>query len=417
MVDIKAKIEQANQRGLEIILSSDPIWVAVKPALEAVPGMRRNLILHAGPPISWDRMCSAQRRGILGAVVYEGLARDLEQAEEMIEGGKIAFEPCHDHQTVGSMTGITSASMPVMVVRDQAHGNEAYIIVHEGPSRNRLAYGAFNQEVLANLKWVEEVLGPALGEAVELMGGLPVKPIIARALTMGDECHNRPVAGTSLFIAKIMPYLVGTSWDKDDLSRMAQFLAETEHFFFHLAMAASKAAADAVSDIEYCTVVTAISRNGVESGIRVSGLGNVWFTGPAATIDGVYFPGFGPQDAEADIGDSAITETMGLGAFALAASVPMAKAVGGSAQDAIQYQETMAEITVGRHNTYLVPILDFVGTPIGIDIRKVVRTGILPIIDTAIAAKQGGQIGVGLARPPMECFTKALRAMGQMVGI
>ncbi|MCL4459436.1 MAG: DUF1116 domain-containing protein [Chloroflexi bacterium] len=414
-MNVKDRIEEANKRVLEIIHNSNPLWTDVRPAREVIPGMQDNLILHAGPPIEWERMCSAQRNGVIGAVIYEGLASSREEAEDMVSRGEILIEPCHEHQTVGSMTGITSASMPVMVVEDATYGNAAYILVHEGPSRQRLSYGAFNEAVLQNLRWIEHTLGPALGEVVQAMGGLPINPIIARALTMGDECHNRPVGGTSLFIVKIAPYLVRTGLNKETIAHIFEFLGETEHFFFHLAMAGAKATADAASGVAYSTVVTAMARNSIETGIRVSGLGDRWFTGPASTIDGVFFPGYGSEDAEADMGDSAITETMGLGAFALAASLSMVQAVGDTTADAIRYQKEMEEITIGKHNTFRVPMLDFEGTPVGIDIRKVVDSGILPIIDTAIAHKEGGQIGVGLARPPMECFTKALQALGEAV--
>jgi hypothetical protein len=415
VVDVKARIAAANNRALEIITSAQPHWVDVQPAIDVVPGMQENTILHAGPPITWEQMCSAQKNGVKGAAVFEGLVKTLDQAEAMAAAGELVIKPCHEHSAVGSMTGITSAHMPVMVVQNLSHGNRAFINVHEGPSHERLTYGAFSPRVLHNLNWLRDILGPALADAVERMGGMAITPIIARALTMGDECHNRPTAGSALFMLKVMPHLIRGPLQRDSLARVSEFLAATEHFFFHLAMAASKAAADAASNIPYCSIVTAIARNGIETGIRASGLGDRWFTGPAATIEGVYFPGFTPEDAEADIGDSAITETMGLGAFAMGASIPMAYAVGGRAADAIRYQESMIEIAAGRHPAYQVPALDYRGTPLGIDIRKVVKSGTLPIIDTAIANKAGGEIGVGIARPPMEAFTKALRAFGQHV--
>jgi hypothetical protein len=412
-VELRDRINQANQKAVEILLNSKPKWIDVKPAIEMVPGMKENLILHAGPPVSWERMCSAQKNGVAGAAVFEGLAKDLDEAKTKCAAGDILIDACHEHHTVGSMTGITSASMPVAVVNNEPYGNRAYINVHEGPSRNRLTYGAFNDQVRKNLEWIRDVLGPALAKALHAMGGVDIVPIIARSLTMGDECHNRPTAGSALFALKVMPYIIESDLDKEQVARIARFLADTEHFFFHLGMAAGKAATDAMSTIPYCSIVTAIARNGVEVGIRVSGTGDQWFTGPAAEIEGVYFSGYGPEDAEADIGDSAIMEVSGLGAFAMGASVSMAYAVGGTAEDAIRYQESMVDITVARHPAYLVPALDFKGTPVGIDIRRVVQSNILPIIDTAIAHKKGGEIGVGIARPPMECFSKALVALNK----
>jgi hypothetical protein len=413
-VELRDKINTANQKAIDILFSSRPRWVDVRPALDVIPGMQKNLILHAGPPISWERMSSAQKNGVAGAAVFEDLATNIDQAKVKIAAGEILIGACHEHCAVGSMTGITSASMPVMIVENAPNGNKAYINVHEGPSRNRLTYGAFNDGVRKNLAWIRDVLGPALGEAVRRMAGLDIMPIIARSLTMGDECHNRPSAGSALFALRVLPFIIESQLGKAEIARIARFLSETEHFFFHLGMAAGKAATDAMSSIPYSSLVTAIARNGVEVGIRVVGTGNRWFTGPAAKIEGVFFPGYGPDDAEADIGDSAIMEVIGLGAFAMAASIPMAYAIGGTAADAIRYQETMADITIARHPTYKVPALDYKGTPVGIDIRRVVQTNVVPIIDTAIAHKQGGEIGVGIARPPMECFTEALEALAQL---
>jgi hypothetical protein len=407
-VAIKEKIDKANQQALSILFKSKPIWVNVQPAIKVIPEMKKNLILHAGPPISWSRMCSAQKNGVAGAAVFEGLAKNFDEASQMACTGELLIDACHNHCTVGSMTGITSASMPVMVVNNEPYCNQAYINVHEGSSRNRLTYGAFNNDIRNNLVWIRDVLGPALGEAVQKMNGLEIIPIIARSLTMGDECHNRPSAGTALFSLSIIPYLIESCLEKKEIARITRFLAETEHFFFHLGMAAGKVSTDAMSGIELSSIVTAIARNGVEVGIRVSGTGDQWFIGPAAEIDGVYFPGYGPENAEADIGDSAIMEVIGLGAFAMGASIPMAYAVGGTSQDAIRYQESMGNITIDRHPAFKVPALDFQGTPVGIDIRKVVQSNVLPIIDTAIAHKKGGEIGVGIARPPMEIFNKAL---------
>ena len=414
-MNYKQKIEEANQKALDIITTSQPYWVDVKPAIDVIPGMKKNLFLHAGPPITWERMCSAQKKAVVGAAVFEGLADNLEDAYLMGDRGEIMISSSHMHDSVGSMTGVTSASMPVLVIENRPIGNRAYINVHEGPSRNRLTYGAFDEQVKANLEWIRDILGPALGRAVRDMGGMAITPLISKSLTMGDECHNRPTAGSALFALKVIPIILESDLDHATLKKIFDFLIATEHFFFHFAMAAHKAALDAASNIPYSTVVTAMARNGIEVGIRVSATGEEWFTGPAATIEGVYFPGFGPEDAELDIGDSAICETAGLGAFAMAASIPMAQAVGRSAADAIDFQESMIDITVGRHPAYQIPALDFLGTPCAIDIRKVVQTGLLPIIDTAIAYKKGGEIGVGIARPPMECFTKGLKRFGEII--
>jgi len=412
-MNAKELINAANGQAMEIMMKSQPKWVDVRPAAEVIPGMKKNLILHAGPPISWERMCSAQKNGVAGAAVFENLAGSLEEAKEMAARGEIEIDACHNHSTVGSMTGITSSSMPVMVVKNEPYGNYAYINVHEGPSRQRLTYGAYNDKVRDNLIWLRDVVGPALADGAQRIGEFEIIPMIARSLTMGDECHNRPSAGSALFALTVLPYIIEADLPRDEVARIARFLHANEHFFFHLGMAAGKAATDAMSGIEYSSIVTCIARNGTEVGLQVAGLGSQWFTGPAAEIEGVYFTGYGPEDAEADIGDSAIMEVYGLGGFALGASIPMAYAVGGQAADAIHLMESMVDITSARHAAFKIPALDFKGTPVGIDIRKVVQTNVLPIIDTAIAHKNGGEIGVGIARPPMECFTAALVALNQ----
>ncbi len=415
MMSIKEKINAANEKAMKIMFNSQPKWVDVRPALDVIPAMKKNLILHAGPPISWDRMCSAQKNGVAGAAVFEGLANSVPEAMKMIAEGKIEIDACNNHCAVGSMTGITSASMQVMVVKNFPYGNCSYINIHEGPSRNRLTYGAYNDTVKANLVWIRDVLGPALADAVRKMGGLEIIPIIARSLTMGDECHNRPTAGSALFALQVLPYIIESDLPKAEIAKIARFLHATEHFFFHLGMAAGKATTDAMNGTEFSSIVTCMARNGTEVGIRVAGLGSQWFIGPAAEIEGVYFTGYGPEDAESDIGDSAIMEVYGLGGFAMGASIPMAYALGGMAADAVRYMESMVDITTARHAAYKVPALDFKGTPVGIDIRKVVQTGVLPIIDTAIAHKSGGEIGVGIARPPMNCFSDSLKALSDKI--
>lgn len=413
-MSIKDRIEQANQKAIQMITETNLVWKDVKPAMEVIPGMKKNLVLHSGPPIAFKDMCSAQKKGVCGAAIYEGLATSIAEAQEGFLTGDLEVDSCHHHQTTGSMAGITSSSMPVLVCEDTAHDNyRSYILVHEGASTNRIAYGAWNEEIHENLKWIENVLGPALSQVIQLMGELPIVPLIAKSLIMGDECHNRPNAGTALFFSTIAPYLVQTDLSKETMSQIAKYLAETEHFFFHFGMAYGKAATDACDGLEHCTVVTSLARNGVEVGLKVAGLPGVWFKGRASQIDGVYFPGFGPEDAAFDMGDSAICETVGLGGAALAASIPMIRAVGGSAEDAKKYAQQMEEITVGRHNQFQIPLLDFSGTPLGIDIRKVVKKGILPVIDTAIAHKDGGEIGVGIARPPMEAFEDAIEAFAE----
>lgn len=417
VTDVKNRIQEANQCVLQRIVSAQPVWIDVRRAIDVIPGMTRETILHAGPPIEWERMCVPQKNAVLGALVYEGLAKDISAAEDMVKSGDVRLAPCHEHATVGSMAGVTSASMPVLVVRNITHGNEAFCLIYESPERQRLSFGVFNEGVLQNLKWIEQVMAPVLQAAIGKMGKLNLKPIMSRALTMGDELHSRNFASTALFALELMPHLLTLDFDSNTLSRVADFIRQSDQFFLHFSMAACKATADAAHGIELSSVVTAIARNGVEVGIRISGLGDQWFTGPAGTIHGLYFTGYSVEDSNPDLGDSAITETMGLGAFALAAAPALALVEGNTTRDALKITQDMSQIAIGRNDNFGIPILEGQGAPVGIDIRKVVETGIVPVIDTGIAYREGGQIGVGNARAPMEAFKKALLAFAGAIGV
>ncbi len=410
--DIKAKIESANKEAVQRVLSSKPFLIDVKPAIEVLPGMNKRSIFHAGPPIEWSRMCGPMKGAIAGTMIFEGLANSWDGAVKLIEEGEIEFSPNHDHEAVGPMAGVISPSLPVMVVRNEKYGNINYGRIVE----NRIQFGAFDEEAVESLRFWAHILAPAIARALAKIrsqgdAGIDLKSIMARALYMGDELHNRPAAGTSLFALTILPYLIETTEDKELLSQIVRYFGSNEIFFLCLAMAAGKATMNSAREIEYSTLVTAMARNGVEFGIKVSGLGNRWFTGPAGMVRGLYFPGFGSQHANPDMGDSAITETTGIGAFALANSPAILSLVGGTAEDAFKYTRQMQQITTTLNDTFLIPIFDFQGTATGIDIRKVVKTGILPVIDTAIAHKDPGigMIGAGIVNPPMEAFKSALK--------
>jgi hypothetical protein len=414
--DIKAKIESANKEGIHRILTAKPFLVGVKPAIEVLPGMKRRSIFHAGPPIEWRRMCGPMRGAIVGTMIYEGWANSSEEAEKLVEEGEIELSSNHDHGAVGPMAGVISPSLPVMVVKNEKYGNVNYGRVVE----QKVQFGAFDKEAIASLQFWTDIVAPSIEKALgKIRGqgglGIDLKSIMARALYMGDELHNRPTAGTALFALSILPHLIETSEDKEQLSQITSYFASNEIFFLCLAMTACKATMDAAREIDHSTLVTAMARNGVEFGIKVSGLGNKWFIGPAGIVRGLYFPGFASRDANPDMGDSAITETAGIGGFALANSPAILSLVGGTAEDASKYTRQMQQITVALNDTFLIPLFDFQGTATGIYIRKVVKTGILPVIDTAIAHKEPGvgMIGAGLVTPPMEAFKSALKGYAE----
>jgi hypothetical protein len=404
-------IEQANQEAVERMMSARPMLRGVSTAADVIPGMKENLILHAGPPIDWERMSGPLRGSVIGALLFEGLAEDEDRAISMVESGEVEFSPCHHHNTVGPMAGVTSASMAVYEIENITHGNWAYSNLNEGYGKV-LRYGAYAEEVLQKLHWMNDVLARVLSDAISSSDGLDLRALLAEALHMGDEGHNRNKAGSLLFLKILSPLIAKVTDDSGIEEEVLQFIGDNALSVLNPVMAACKAMTDAAHGIEGSTVVTAMARNGTDFGIRVSGLGEDWFTAPAEIPDGLYFPGFSSEDANADIGDSTITETAGIGGFAMAAAPAIVTFVSGTPQDAINTTLEMYEITVAEHQHFTIPSLDFRGTPTGIDIRKVVELGITPRINTGIAHKEPGigQVGAGLVRPPMEIFREAIVA-------
>ncbi len=404
------KIDAANQIVAGKIKAARPVLVDMDTALAVIPGMTPKTILHAGPPIGYADMCGPMKGAVIGALIYEGLAETHEQADKLAASGQITFAPCHEHSAVGPMAGIISPSMPVHVVKNETDGNMSYATVNEGLGKV-LRYGANSQEVLERLAYIRDGFAPIMKQILKAVGGIDLKNLIAQSLHMGDECHNRNKAATSLFIREILPYLMGLDLDGAEAKKAMEFLNGNDHYFLNLSMAACKCTLDAAHGVEHSTIVTTMARNGVEFGLRVSGMpADMWFTGPALMVEGLMFPGFDQEDANPDIGDSAITETMGIGGFAMAAAPSIVQFVGGRVADALSYSKQMYEITQAENSGFALPALDFRGTALGIDIRKVIATGILPIINTGMAHKEAGigQVGAGLVHPPMVCFEKAL---------
>jgi hypothetical protein len=414
---VGARVATANGRAIERILGARPMLLDVRRAAEVVPALGPRTILHAGPPIDWPRMCGPVRGAIVGAILNEGWAETADAAAALAGSGKISFAPCHHHHAVGPMAGVLSPSMPVLVVENASLGNRAFATLNEGLGKV-LRFGAYDAEVLGRLRWIAGTLAPALGAALRQRGPIDLRGVTAQALLMGDECHNRNVAATSLFTRIIAPALCRTA-TPGVAAEILDFLEGNNHFFLNLSMAASKAALDAAHGIAGSTVVTAMARNGVELGIRLSGTGEQWFTAPAAVPEGLYFPGYGPADANPDLGDSAITETMGLGGFAMAAAPAIVRFVGGTAADALAYTRQMWRITLAQNGDYGIPSLGFAGAPTGIDVRRVVDSGVAPVINTGIAHREAGvgQIGAGIVRAPLACFGAALEELGRRLGL
>ncbi len=406
-------MDDANEEVVSRIKKGRAVLVGMGIARDVIPGMHDRMILHAGPPIEWERMCGPTRGAVMGALIYEGIARNEKEAEEIAASGDIEYAPCHDHHTVGPMAGIVSPSMPVFILENKTYGNYAYATQNEGLGKV-LRYGGMGPEVYERLKWMETALYPALTRALDSMpDGIDIKAIIAQALHMGDECHNRNRAATSLFLRAIGPALARTNKDNEALAKVIEFIDRNDHFFLNLSMPAGKATLEPAEGVEGSTIVTVMARNGTDFGIRLASMPDRWFTAPAGEVEGLYFPGFTSEDANPDIGDSTITETAGYGGFAMAAAPAITQFVGGTPDMALAATREMYEITFSEHEGFTIPILNFRGTPLGIDVRKVMETGILPKINTGIAHKNPGvgMVGAGILRAPEKCFRDAFEAL------
>jgi hypothetical protein len=412
-------IQAANEEALKRINEGMPVLVDIKFAHEVLPGMRKNVIGHSGPPITWEDMCGPMKGAIVGVIKYEGLAENDEEAVKLVEDGGVEFVSNHSMGAVGPMTGMISYSMPLYEVKNETFGNYAYSTFNEGLGKV-MRFGANNEEVLERLRFMETSLAPALKKALTLTGPLNVRVLMSEALAMGDEMHQRNIAASLLFGKAVLPAISRVVEDVEERFRITSFITDNKQFFLNLCMAAGKAMMDPVKNIEGSTVVTAMSRNGTNFGIKVSGLGDEWFEAPVNMPKGLYFPGYSESDANPDMGDSTIVETIGLGGFTMGAAPAVVRFVGAaSVEAALNYSRDMMEITVGQSPSLLMPTMNFEGAPTGIDIRKVVETGILPVINTGMAHKEPGigQIGAGIVEAPLECFVKAVLRYSEVYNI
>ena len=405
-------LEAENRAVLGRFFEARPMLIGMALAGHVIPGMHRNLVLHAGPPVKWANMVPAMRSAVMGALVYEGLAGTIEEAAALVESGAISFAPAHDHNASGAMTGIITASMPVFIAEENTSGIRAYVTVNEGLGKV-LRYGANDAGVIERLCWIRDEFYPLLSQALALTVPLDLKKMVAEALRRGDEAHNRNKSATSQFFRDITPSMLATRAPHEKLEAALGFIARNDHFFLSLSIAHAKATSLYAEALGAGSAVTVMAGNGVEVGIRVGRLGGTWFTAPARVADIKLFPGHTIDEATPTMGDSYITESIGLGAFALAAAPAIASFIGGSVNDLLARSEAMRRITLAEHPDFVIPALDFRGVPCAIDVRKVVETGIVPLINTGIASNKPGvgQIGAGIQQIPLECFQKAAAAL------
>ena len=412
-----ANRDQANQAALEKFLSAEPVLVDVAPTGEVAPGFTDNLILTSGVPLPWADYVGGQRDAVIGGALFEGLAADRAEAEARLESGEIRVDGCHGYNCVGSLAGIYTASMPVFVVCNTVDGNDGLCNMYEGKSPKRLNYGVYDEDVHAKLLMIQNEVAPVIGAAVRKAGGIPLKPIIKRALHMGDELHSRNTAASLLFARELFPHMLELpGCMRAGVNTTLDVLTEDDYFFLRLSMAAAKAIADAAHGVEGSSLVTAMCFNCKGFAIRVSGLGDTWFSGPPPDVEAKLFEGHTEDEITWMGGESPITETIGLGGFAQAAAFALQAYQGGSAAAMVARNEAMYEITAGEHRDFHIPYLGYRGTPVGIDIFKVLETGISPVMDIGIAGTGGGQIGAGVVSAPRACFEKAAAAFREKYG-
>lgn len=410
-------IEKANATAVDRMMQARPVVVGVGKAKDVIPGMHDDLFLHAGPPISWERMAGPMKGAVIGALMFEGRAKDPVEAEALAKSGQIKYEPCHHHSAAGPMAGLISPSMLVYIVEDKTYGIKGYSGLNEGRGKV-LRMGAYSPDVLVKLQWMNEVLGPTLDAAFKAMGGLDIRTLLAKALHMGDDGHNRLDAASILYSIQLAPWIIRTAKNQATAAEVVAFLGENALSILNPVMAGCKTMCDAGHGVEGSTIVTVMARNGTDFGIRVSGLGDRWFTGPAGKVKALYFPGYTEKDANPDIGDSTITETAGIGGFAMAGAPAIVTFISGTPKDAINTTLDMYEITYAEHKFFTIPALDFRGTPTGVDIRKVIEKNMLPRVNTGVAHKDPGvgQVGAGVVTPPANIFEDALVAFAEKYG-
>ena len=410
-------VDEANRKAVDLYMAATPFLVDYQLAKDVIPGMTPTTILHAGPPITWERMCGPMKGAVMGALMFEGLANTPEEAATLAGSGKITFSPCHEHDAVGPMAGVIAPNMVVQVFKNKTHGNYACCPVPEGMGGKVLRYGAYGPDVIARLRWMQSEFREVMHTALSKSDGIDTRSLQFQALHMGDEGHNRNKAGTSMFLRALFPLLLKSGLPVERILPVVDFINGNDGYFLSISMPSSKVCLDAANGVKNSTMVTALARNGVDFGIRVSGLKGEWFTGPAQMVKGLYFPGYGDDDANPDMGDSAITETAGIGGFALSGAPAIVQLIGGTAAEGIEISKRMYEITIAENMNFSQPVLDFRGSPTGIDIRKVVETGILPIITTGSVHKNAGegQIGAGVTHPPIDCFEKAVLRFAEVI--
>jgi hypothetical protein len=410
-----AVIDEANREVVRRMNEGVPLLTGVASAGSVIPGMTDRTVLHCGPAIAWADMCDPLQRSVKAAIVAEGWCADVAAAAAMLAAGDVRLAPANEHATVVPMATAIGPSAPVYVVHMKAGGTTAFSSINQG-SGQVAWFGVDSPEAIERLRFVRDVVGPVLAGALASKGSTDVFSLAAQGVPMGDDVHMRVQATTNLFLRDLLPHLVSSTHSGAEAA--ATFLSGNHLMFLNLAMAAAKSLVMWAGEVPNSSIITTMSRNGTTYGIRLPGRDDEWFITESPPIQqALYYPGQGPETSANDIGDSAVLELIGLGGPAAANSPAVAGFLGGRMSHAIAATRKMQRICVGESSRFRLPILDNVGTPVGIDLRLVVESGITPAVNTGIVHVSAGtgQVGAGVATAPLACFVEALLALDRRI--
>lgn len=390
----------ANRIAIERIAACEPVLTGIDRASRAL-GLEEMELGHAGPPFrDPSEIPPLVLNALAGAAVHEGWAADQQKGRRLVRSGAIRLHANHDLGTVSPMAGIVRPSQQLIRVDNRAGDGRTWATLAEA-GRRALRFGVYDTDAAVGLRHVDDVVAPAIASALP-PEGLPVWPLVAQGICQGDDVHQRNIGGMAAFLTAL----------PDLPADIRRWLSSVPQHFLNYAMAAAKLCLDQASGIEGASIVTAITRNGVDCAIRVAGCGNTWFRAPASGHVGGFFDGFSAADAQRDLGDSAIVEAMGLGGAMAHCAPEIARTMQTDWVQAQREGRHMRSLFVTRAPWFDPALAAPDGIGLGLCARAAAQAGGVRI-HTGIGHRDGatGWIGIGLARAPAAAFAAATEAL------